>query len=81
VVCVSVNEEVVHGIPGSRTLQEGDIVSIDFGAIVTDGRGQGWHGDAAITAFAGDASATDAELSHVTRSVVGWACADKPAVT
>ena len=72
VVCVSVNDEVVHGIPGSRILQEGDIVSIDFGAIVTDSRGQGWHGDAALTAFAGDASAADAELSNVTRTAL-WA--------
>jgi methionyl aminopeptidase len=43
-LCVSVNEELVHGIPGSRILEEGDIVSLDFGAIY-----QGYHGDAAIT--------------------------------
>ena len=41
-LCVSVNDEVVHGIPGSRVLVEGDLVSIDCGAIV-----DGWHGDAA----------------------------------
>lgn len=41
-VCVSINEEVVHGIPGNRVLAEGDIVSVDIGAIV-----DGYHGDAA----------------------------------
>ncbi len=43
-ICASVNDEVVHGIPGDRVLAEGDVVSIDCGAIV-----DGWHGDAAIT--------------------------------
>jgi methionyl aminopeptidase len=43
-ICTSVNDEVVHGIPGDRELREGDLVSIDCGAIV-----DGWHGDAAIT--------------------------------
>ena len=43
-LCTSVNEEVVHGIPGSRVLAEGDLISIDCGAILA-----GWHGDSAIT--------------------------------
>src|SRR3954471_8829677 len=43
-ICASVNDEVVHGIPGDRVLQPGDLVSLDCGAIV-----DGWHGDAAIT--------------------------------
>src|SRR3954451_12465416 len=43
-ICPSVNDEVVHGIPGDRELREGDLVSIDCGAIV-----DGWHGDAAIS--------------------------------
>jgi methionyl aminopeptidase len=47
-LCTSVNEEVVHGIPGSRVLREGDIVSIDCGAEV-----EGWNGDAAFTAVVG----------------------------
>ena len=47
-ICVSVNDEVVHGIPGSRVLQEGDLVSIDCGAIV-----DGWHGDAALSLVVG----------------------------
>ena len=47
-LCTSVNDEVVHGIPGPRVLQEGDLVSIDCGAIV-----DGWHGDAAISLVVG----------------------------
>ncbi|MFZ5872175.1 MAG: M24 family metallopeptidase, partial [Actinomycetota bacterium] len=47
-VCVSVNEEVVHGIPGSRVVAAGDLVSVDCGAIV-----EGWHGDAAFSAVVG----------------------------
>ncbi len=43
-LCVSVNDEIVHGIPGTRVLQAGDLVSVDCGAIL-----QGWHGDAAFT--------------------------------
>ena len=43
-ICASVNDEVVHGIPGDRVLREGDQISIDCGAILS-----GWHGDAAIT--------------------------------
>lgn len=44
VICTSVNDEVVHGIPGSRVLEAGDVLSVDCGAIV-----EGWHGDAATT--------------------------------
>ena len=47
-ICTSVNEEVVHGIPGSRVLHEGEIVSLDFGALLN-----GFHGDAAITVGVG----------------------------
>ena len=47
-LCVSVNDEVVHGIPGPRTLRLGDVVSIDCGAILA-----GWHGDAAISLIVG----------------------------
>jgi len=45
-LCVSVNDEVVHGIPGSRVLVAGDVVSVDGGAIL-----KGWHGDSAFTAI------------------------------
>jgi len=44
VICASVNDEVIHGIPGSRVLLEGDLLSVDCGAIV-----EGWHGDAAFS--------------------------------
>jgi methionyl aminopeptidase len=57
-ICASVNEEIVHGIPSSeRRLREGDIVSIDCGAIV-----DGWHGDAAVTVGVGDIGKTNAGL-------------------
>lgn len=46
--CISVNEEVIHGIPGKRVIQEGDIVSIDVGAFI-----DGFHGDTAATFAAG----------------------------
>ena len=49
VICVSVNEEIVHGIPGGRVINQGDVVSIDCGAIV-----DGWHGDAAFSMAVGD---------------------------
>lgn len=52
VICASVNDVVVHGIPTDRIVVEGDVVSIDCGAIV-----DGWHGDAAFTAPVGAASA------------------------
>lgn len=60
-ICASVNDEVVHGIPGDRALAEGDIISIDCGAIV-----DGWHGDAAITVAIGEVPAEVAELMRVT---------------
>jgi len=52
VICASVNDEMIHGIPGSRVLQDGDILSVDCGAIVN-----GWHGDAAFTVAIGEVSA------------------------
>jgi methionyl aminopeptidase len=45
-LCISVNEEVVHGIPGGRVIAAGDVVSVDGGAVVA-----GWHGDSAFTAI------------------------------
>jgi methionyl aminopeptidase len=59
-LCLSVNDEVVHGIPGDRVLVDGDILSVDCGAIV-----EGWHGDAAITVGVGEISAEAAELLAV----------------
>ncbi|MGI8522401.1 MAG: type I methionyl aminopeptidase [Nocardioides sp.] len=66
-ICASVNDEVVHGIPGSRVLEEGDVISIDCGAIV-----DGWHGDAAITVGAGEIAPDVAELMRVTEAAL-WA--------
>ncbi|KQZ22552.1 type I methionyl aminopeptidase [Microbacterium sp. Root553] len=70
--CISVNDEVVHGIPGERILQAGDIVSIDCGA-----QYQGWNGDSAITVVVPDDSrpelvAQRLELSRVTEGSM-WA--------
>jgi methionyl aminopeptidase len=66
-ICASVNEEVVHGIPGDRVLVDGDVISIDCGAIV-----EGWHGDAAITVGIGEIAADVAELMRVTEESL-WA--------
>jgi len=60
-ICASVNHEVVHGIPGPRVLADGDVISIDCGAIV-----EGWHGDAAITVPVGEVADDVTELLRVT---------------
>jgi len=60
-ICASVNDEVVHGIPGDRLLADGDVVSIDCGAIV-----DGWHGDAAVTVAVGTVTDEVARLMEVT---------------
>ncbi|MGB3956333.1 MAG: type I methionyl aminopeptidase [Brooklawnia sp.] len=65
--CISVNEGVVHGVPGNRKLASGDLVSIDFGAIL-----DGWHGDAARTFCVGEVSDAAAELVERTRLAM-WA--------
>lgn len=64
-ICISVNDEVVHGIPGERVLADGDVVSIDCGAIV-----DGWHGDAAITVAVGEVSPAVRELMAVTEDAL-----------
>jgi methionyl aminopeptidase len=61
-LCISVNEEVVHGIPGPRKLKEGDVVGLDLGCIV-----DGYFGDAARTIGVGQVSAEAARLLKVTR--------------
>jgi len=66
-ICASVNDEVVHGIPGDRVLVEGDVISIDCGAIV-----DGWHGDAAITVAVGETTPDVLELMRVTEGSM-WA--------
>jgi methionyl aminopeptidase len=60
VICASPNDVIVHGIPGDRRLEEGDLVSIDCGAVV-----DGWHADAAYTAGVGTISPLAARLIEV----------------
>ena len=67
VICASVNNEVVHGIPGDRVLADGDLLSVDFGAIV-----DGWNGDAAVSILVGEAAPEVAALSRVTEESL-WA--------
>ncbi|HUG29345.1 MAG TPA: type I methionyl aminopeptidase [Candidatus Limnocylindria bacterium] len=60
--CISIDSEVVHGIPGNRTVKDGSIVSVDVGAIV-----EGWHGDAARTFVVGDVPEATRALVDATR--------------
>ncbi len=64
-ICTSVNEEVVHGIPGERVLKEGDIISLDFGAIY-----KGFHGDAAVTVGVGKISSEAERLIKTTQEAL-----------
>lgn len=61
-LCVSINDEVVHGIPSEKTMKEGDIVSLDFGVIY-----QGYYGDAARTCPVGKIAKEDERLISVTK--------------
>ena len=61
-LCVSINEEVVHGIPAPRALKEGDIVGLDFGVVV-----EGYYGDAAVTVPVGKISPQAQHLLDATR--------------
>lgn len=67
VTCISVNSEIVHGIPGARVLADGDLVSVDFGVSLA-----GWHGDSAISFVVGTPSDAAAALSEATREAM-WA--------
>jgi methionyl aminopeptidase len=64
-LCVSVNDEIVHGIPGERSLREGDIVSLDMGATFN-----GFQGDAAVTVGVGEISPQARELVATTEDVL-----------
>jgi methionyl aminopeptidase len=64
-LCVSVNDEVVHGIPGERILREGDIVSLDMGAIY-----EGFHGDSAVTVGVGEVTLKAKELMAATEGAL-----------
>ncbi|MBA2699519.1 MAG: type I methionyl aminopeptidase [Nocardioidaceae bacterium] len=59
-ICTSINDQVVHGIPSDKPLEEGDLISIDCGAIV-----EGWHGDSAITVAVGEVGPELVELMRV----------------
>jgi methionyl aminopeptidase len=63
VICASPNDVIVHGIPGPYVLHEGDLISIDCGAIV-----DGWHGDAAFTMGVGEVDPEHARLIEVTNA-------------
>ena len=61
-ICISVNEEVIHGIPGPRKLEAGDLVSLDFGVLL-----DGYYGDSAVTTGVGALDPESERLSRVTR--------------
>lgn len=69
-LCISVNDEVVHGIPGERRLREGDIVGLDLGCVV-----EGFYGDAARTVGVGRVSDEARRLMQVTEEALGAAIA------
>jgi methionyl aminopeptidase len=71
VICTSPNDMIVHGIPGGYRLKEGDIISVDCGAII-----EGYHGDAAYTAGVGQVSAAAQRLLDVTERSL-WAGIDQ----
>jgi methionyl aminopeptidase len=71
VICTSPNDMIVHGIPGDYVLKEGDILSIDCGAII-----EGYHGDAAFTMAVGEVSAEATRLIEVTERSL-WAGIDE----
>ena len=59
-ICISINDEIVHGIPSDRVIEDGDVVSIDCGAII-----DGWHGDAAFSVGVGSVDAQDQKMMDV----------------
>jgi methionyl aminopeptidase len=64
-LCISLDDEIVHGIPGERTIRDGQVVSIDAGAII-----DGWHGDAARTFYVGEPPAAVRDLIDTTRAAM-----------
>ena len=64
-LCISIDDEVVHGIPGDRVIREGQVVSVDAGAIY-----DGWHGDGARTFVVGEVDARARELVDTTRLAI-----------
>ena len=74
VLCASINDEIVHGIPGPRELREGDIISLDFGAVAGTGTAatgmNGWHGDTAVTIAVGEIDSEAERLIETTREAL-----------
>lgn len=64
-LCISIDDEIVHGIPGDRTIREGQVVSVDAGAIL-----DGWHGDAARTWYVGEPPAEVGRLIEATETAM-----------
>ncbi|MBG7616904.1 MAG: type I methionyl aminopeptidase [Chloroflexi bacterium] len=64
-VCISINDQIVHGIPGKRVIKEGDLVSLDLGAII-----DGFHGDSAVSVVAGKGSAEVNKLIETTHGAL-----------
>ena len=64
-ICTSINEQIVHGIPGSQVIQDGDIVSMDVGAIV-----DGYHADSAVTVGVGKVTSEAQQLIETTRTAL-----------
>ena len=64
-LCISLDDEIVHGIPGDRVIREGQVVSVDAGAIV-----DGWHGDAARTFYVGEPPPAVRDLIDTTRAAM-----------
>ena len=73
-ICTSLNEEIVHGIPGRKVLQEGDLFKLDCGAIV-----EGFHADSAVTIPVGDVEPELSKLIETTERAL-WAGVRLPAV-
>lgn len=72
-LCISVNDRVVHGIPGEGTvLKTGDVVSVDGGCTVDDEQGTSWHGDSAFTVIVGEGGESDRGLVDTTERAL-WA--------
>lgn len=72
--CISVNEEIVHGVPGDRRLAEGDVVSVDCGARIA-----GWCGDSARTWAVGRVDGLSRRLIEATRKALDVAIAEESA--
>ena len=69
-LCASINEAIVHGIPSSRALEEGDIVSLDMGVVL-----EGYYGDSALTTSVGEISEEASQLLRVTEKALALAIA------